>query len=63
MSTVITAEGVSKTYRLGMIGGATLKELGAVFADDLGPWKAQILLTLALPQTKDPAQLQAYFDK
>jgi L-asparaginase len=44
-------------------GGATLKELGAVFADDLGPWKAQILLTLALSQTKDPAQLQAYFDK
>ena len=44
-------------------GGATLKQLGAVFADDLSPWKAQILLTLALPQTKDPAQLQTYFDK
>jgi L-asparaginase len=44
-------------------GGATLKQLGAVYADDLSSWKARVLLMLALPQTKDPTQLQAYFDK
>jgi L-asparaginase len=44
-------------------GGATLKQLGAVFGDDLGPWKARVLLMLALSQTKEPEKLQAYFDK
>ncbi len=44
-------------------GGATLKEMGAVFSDDLSPGKARILLMLALPQTKDQEELQAYFDK
>jgi L-asparaginase len=44
-------------------GGATLKRLGAVYGDDLSSWKARVLLMLALPQTRDPAQLQAYFDR
>ena len=44
-------------------GGATLKEVGGVFADDLSPWKARVLLMLALPLTKEQASLQSYFDK
>ena len=44
-------------------GGATLEEIGAVFAGDLTPSKARILLMLALAQTKDREELQAYFDK
>jgi len=44
-------------------GGASLKKLGAVFGDDLLPGKARLLLMLALPVTKDPARLQAYFDR
>lgn len=44
-------------------GGATLKTLGAVFADDLTPWKARILLMLTLPLTRDVMELQAYFDR
>lgn len=44
-------------------GGATLKALGAVFADDLTAWKARILLMLTLPLTQDPMELQAYFDR
>lgn len=44
-------------------GGKTLKELGAIFADDLSPQKARILLMLALQTTTDPAQLQRTFDR
>ena len=44
-------------------GGATLEEIGAVFAGDLTPSKARILLMLALAQTKDREELQAYFDQ
>jgi L-asparaginase len=44
-------------------GGKTLKDLGAVFADDLSPQKARILLMLALQTTTDPAQLQRTFDR
>lgn len=44
-------------------GGKTLKELGAVFGGDLAPGKARVLLMLALTQTKEPAALQAYFDR
>jgi len=43
-------------------GGATLKEIGCVFADDLSPWKARVLLMLTLPLTKGQAGLQSYFD-
>ena len=44
-------------------GSATLKEIGAIFSDDLTPSKARILLMLTLPLTKDHEGLQAYFDK
>ena len=44
-------------------GGATLKRIGAVFGDDLPPWKARILLMLALSKTRDQEELQAVFDR
>jgi L-asparaginase len=43
-------------------GGVSLKELGCVFADNLSPQKARILLMLALTRTKDSAELQRYFN-
>lgn len=33
-----------------------------VAADNLQPWKARVLLSLALTQTSDPAQIQQFFD-
>jgi L-asparaginase len=44
-------------------GGKTTKELGAVFADDLSPQKARILLMLALQKTSDPKELQRMFER
>ncbi|PWK34087.1 asparaginase [Cupriavidus plantarum] len=44
-------------------GGQTLKAAGAVFADNLSPQKARILLMLALQETRDAAALQAIFDR
>ncbi len=44
-------------------GGKTLKDGGAVFADNLSPQKARLLLMLALQYTDKQAGLQAYFDK
>lgn len=44
-------------------GGATLKAAGAIFADDLSPHKARILLMLGLQSTTDAGQLQALFDR
>jgi L-asparaginase len=44
-------------------GGKTLKDAGAVFADNLSPQKARLLLMLALQYTDKQAELQAYFDK
>ena len=44
-------------------GGATLKEIGAVFSDDLVPWKARILMMLAMPLSQNQQELQAYFDR
>jgi L-asparaginase len=43
-------------------GGATLKEAGAVFADNLSPQKARLLAMLALQTPKSQAELQAFFD-
>lgn len=43
-------------------GGATLKDIGVVFTDDLTPWKARIVFMLALSQTKDHEKLQKYFN-
>jgi L-asparaginase len=44
-------------------GGVTMRSLGCVFSDDLSPWKARILLMLALPLTRDPQGLQTCFDR
>jgi L-asparaginase len=44
-------------------GGRTLKEAGAVFANDLLPHKARLLLMLAMQHTTDSEELQAYFDR
>ena len=44
-------------------GGKTLMEAGAVFADDLSPQKARILLMLALQETAKPAEIQELFDR
>lgn len=44
-------------------GGKTLQQAGAVFADDLSPQKARILLMLALQTTADPKQIQQLFDR
>lgn len=44
-------------------GGKTLAEAGAVFADNLSPQKARILLMLALQTTNNPSDIQKMFDK
>jgi L-asparaginase len=45
-------------------GGKTLKDAGAVFADDLPPQKARLILMLALQSgVKDAEALQKLFDK
>jgi L-asparaginase len=44
-------------------GGSTLREAGAIFADDLPPHKARILLMLALQTTSKAGDIQKLFDK
>jgi L-asparaginase len=44
-------------------GGKTLQEAGAVFADNLSPQKARILLMLALQTTSRAGDLQKLFDR
>lgn len=44
-------------------GGVTLKHMGTVFADDLSPQKARILLMLAMQFHSTPAALQRLFDQ
>ncbi len=44
-------------------GGKTLQQAGAVFADNLSPQKARILLMLALQTKKKPEDIQKLFDK
>jgi L-asparaginase len=44
-------------------GGKTLKDTGAVFADNLSPQKARILLMLALQTTSNAAAIQQFFDR
>ena len=38
-------------------------EFGCVLGDNLSPQKARVLLMLALTKTREPAGLQAYFDR
>ena len=44
-------------------GGKTLKDAGAVFADNLSPQKARLLLMLGLQTTSKAEELQKLFDK
>jgi L-asparaginase len=44
-------------------GGSTLKAAGAVFADNLSPPKARILLMLALQQSAHAEEIQSLFDR
>lgn len=44
-------------------GGKTLQQAGAVFADNLSPQKARILLMLALQTTNKAEDIQKLFDK
>jgi L-asparaginase len=39
-----------------------LKKIGCVLADNLSPQKARVLLMLALTKTKEPLEIQKYFD-
>jgi len=44
-------------------GGNTLKQAGALFADNLPPQKARLLLMLALQTTSKAEDIQKFFDK
>lgn len=44
-------------------GGSTLKAAGAIFADNLSPHKARILLMLALQRSVLPGDIQRLFDR
>ena len=44
-------------------GGISLQKLGCVFADNLSPQKARILLMLAMTRTRATGELQAYFSR
>lgn len=44
-------------------GGSTLKAAGAIFADNLSPQKARILLMLALQKFSTPEAIQVLFDR
>ncbi|MFA6148130.1 MAG: asparaginase [bacterium] len=44
-------------------GGKTLREAGAVMADNLSPQKARILAMLLLQAGIDPEEMQKYFDR
>jgi L-asparaginase len=55
---------VCQSSRVGsgrVVRGATIKEHGFVAADNLQPWKARVLLALALT-TSDPDEIQRMFD-
>jgi L-asparaginase len=44
-------------------GGTSMKKLGVVFGEDLSPWKARIVLMLALTITDEPGEIQRYFER
>lgn len=44
-------------------GGKTLKQAGAIFADNLSPQKSRILLMLALQTTSNAEEVQKLYDK
>jgi L-asparaginase len=40
-----------------------LLEMGAVQADNLSPWKARVLLMVAMTHTSNPDELRTYFNR
>ena len=44
-------------------GGQTLRDAGAIFADNLSPQKARLLLMLALQTTTNAGEIQKLFDR
>jgi L-asparaginase len=46
-----------------VVRSPAIERRGMVAAGDLVPWKARVLLSLALSVTSDPAEIQAYFDR
>src|SRR5205814_6884356 len=56
---------VCRSSRVGagrVVPSPALARRGMVAADNLPPWKARILLALALTATRDPAEIQRLFD-
>ncbi len=46
-----------------VVRSRTLSDAGFVAADNLGPWKARVLLSLALTETTSPLAIQEIFDR
>jgi L-asparaginase len=46
-----------------VVRSPALRERGFVASDNLVPWKAKILLSLALTRTEDPKEIQRFFDR
>ena len=44
------------------LDGAKLRSLGVLTADNLNPQKARILLALALTVTRDPDEIQRFYE-
>lgn len=42
--------------------GSSLRDIGCIFVKDLSPQKARVLLMVAMMQTRDPNELQKYFE-
>ena len=56
---------IVQTSRAGagrVVSSPRLRERGIVAADNLGPWKARVLLMLALTITRDINRIQSFFD-
>ena len=57
---------VCQSSRVGsgrVVYAPALQRRGFVAAGDLQPWKARLLLALALTVTSDPARIQEMFDR
>lgn len=57
---------VCQTSRVGggrVVASPALRSAGFVAADNLGPWKARVLLALALTKTSDQQAIQELFDR
>jgi L-asparaginase len=57
---------VAQSSRVGsgrVVAAPALKKRGFVAAGDLQPWKARVLLALALTETTDPAEIQEMFER